>query len=414
MALSFTKPPGEPAPSPAKAVTVVAPTPTPVKATAPAVSPVKPSASELLQVLAAIKKKHGEGTYTRGTDIPDVLRMATGIFEVDVALGGGFPRGRYSIIYGPEGSGKTNLMYCAMATAQRLPPPNNKAVLVDLEDTFDPKWAQQFGVDTDALIVIKPSYGEQAMDLIDALIVADDVAFMGVDSLAMVISTKEINQSSENFDVGTAAILIKRMCNKLILALSEEKKRGHAPCVIFINQTRMKIGVMFGDPETIPGGQTMKFLSSMTVRVYGKNKIDKAENPDLAAFKETHMVVKKAKVPVNKMAVDYDMCVMAHGVLRPGQSDSWNTVADHLKKLGSLANTGKGWSLLGKVYPTLVPIKDKYQSDDAFCKQLQKIITDSYIGKGVLVEATGAAAGAKSFAAKNEQVDPETGEITEL
>jgi recombination protein RecA len=429
MALNLTpKTPAQAAPSPATPPTAVTPTPpttpaaqTPPAASTPAAVPkpavqstAKPGASELQKVLDAIKKKHGEGTFTRGTDIPDVTRTATGIFEVDLALGGGFPNGRYSILYGPEGSGKTNLMYCAMATAQRRPPPCNKAVLVDLEDTFDPKWAQQFGVDTDNLIVVKPSYGEQAMDLIDALIVADDVAFMGVDSLAMVISTKEINQSAESFDVGTASILIKRMCNKMILALSEEKKRGHAPCVIFINQTRVKIGVMFGDPETIPGGQTMKFLSSMTVRVYGKNKVDKAVNPDLAAFKETHMVIKKAKVPVNQMATDYNMCVLEQDYLRPGQSDSWNAVSEHLKKLGQLVNTGKGWSLLGKIYPTLVPIKDRYQQDTLFCNQLQKLVTDSFIGKGVLVGATGAAGSSGTFEAKNEKIDPETGEIIEL
>lgn len=348
--------------------------------------------SELLAVLKAIEKEKGDKVVVKGNTIPQVERIPTGVFEFDLATGGGFPCSRYSIVYGPESSGKTNIAYCAAAAAQRMPPPCNVAVWVDLEGTFDPEWAAHFGVDTEALVLVKPAYGEEAVDLIDALIHAEEVAFLAVDSLAVVVSSKEVEQSVEKFDVGTAAILVKRLCNKLVIALSMEARRGHRPAVVLINQTRMKIGVMFGDPETMPGGQTMKFLSSLTVRLYGKNKMDKTISPELPAFKETKAVIKKAKVPVTRYDFDYEMGLLPQvGV---GKTNSWNTVLGHLKDMGALSKLGaKGWQLYGEEFPTLVPIQARYEDDQAFRTLLHTKITESQAGKFFLIEAEGAAAG---------------------
>jgi recombination protein RecA len=274
-----------------------------------------------------------------------------------------------------------------------MPAPCNKVVWIDLEGTFDPSWAALFGIDVDELIVVKPSYGEEAVDMVDALIQADDVALLVLDSLAVVVASKEIEQSAEKFDVGTAAILVKRMCNKLVIALSKEAKRDHTPAVILINQTRFKVGVMFGDPETMPGGQTMKFLSSLTVRLYGKNKMLKEVSADMPAFKETNAVIKKAKVPVTKMVFDYEMVVFPHDGLRVGETRSWNKVSSELKQLGHLEKTPKGWKLLGHEYQTLAVIQDTYEAEDAFAAKLQKMVIDSSKGKVFLVEAEGAAKG---------------------
>ena len=349
---------------------------------------------ELATIMAAIRKTKGENLIIQGSAVQVVERIPTGMFEVDLALGGGFPRGRYSIVYGPEGSGKTNLTYCMIANAQRLPPPCNKAVFVDLEGTFDPEWAKMFGIDVDELIVVKPSYGEEAMDMIDALVRADDVAALVVDSLAVVVSTKEMEQSSEKFDVGTTAILIKRMCNKLIMALSQEQKRGHTPCVILLNQTRFKVGVMFGDPETMPGGKTMLFLSSLTIRVYGKNKIMKEVHPELAAFKETAAVIKKAKVPITRLSFDYEMCVYPHDGLGVGETRSWSKLQAQLQELGHLVK-GKTWTLTlpNKTIsaPTLVTLQDTYESDPEFAQACQALVINSSKGKMFLHAAEGAA-----------------------
>jgi recombination protein RecA len=362
-------------------------------AVAPADVPASPKkTSELQTLLAQIHKEKGEKVVIKGNEQPVVARLPTGVFEFDFATGGGFPRGRYSIVYGPESSGKTNICYKAARNAQQLPEPCNKVVWVDLEGTFDPDWCRQFGVDPEQIVLVKPSYGEEAVDLIDALVRADDVALLVVDSLATVISTKEIEQSAEKFDVGTAAILVKRMCNKLVLALSEEGKRGHNPAVVLINQTRFKIGVMFGDPETMPGGQTMKFLSSLTVRLYGKNKIAKEVNPEVPAFKETNMVIKKAKVPILRSTIEYDMCMLAHGNLAVGETDSWNKVSGMLKNSGALVKPdAKGWELFGIKHPTLVVFQDTYEADVDFAIKCQTAVVNAYSGEATLLAAEGAA-----------------------
>ena len=347
-------------------------------------------------VMAQIRKSKGDNVVIMGNQVPVVQRIPTGMFEFDKAVGGGFPRGRYSIIYGPEGSGKSNACFCAAAQAQRMPAPCNKVVLIDLEGTYDAEWVSMFGVNPDELIVVKPSFGEEAVDLLDALVRADDVILVIVDSLAVIVASKEIQQSAEKFDVGTSAILIKRMCNKLVIALNEEGKRGHAPAVVMINQTRNKIGVMFGSDETMPGGQTMKFLSSLTIRVSGKNKIVKEVHPDLAAFKETSAVIKKAKVPITSLAFEYEMCVYPSSDLSVGQTNSWNHVSSDLKQLGHLSKVPKGWKLEGPglktmEMPTLVTFQDTYLSDASFSTLLQSWIINSHKGKMFLVAASDAA-----------------------
>lgn len=351
----------------------------------PAVSLPKKT-GELAGILAAINKKKPNTLYV-GSAIPRVERLATSVFEFDLATGGGFPKGRISIVYGPESSGKSNICYDAAAVAQAGPAHCNKVIWVDLEGTFDPAWAGEFGVDVDALIVVKPGYGEEAVDLCDALVRADDVALLVIDSIAAIVSNKEVGQSVETMDVQGSATLVKRLCNKFAVALSEEGKRGHFPAVVLLNQTRFKIGVMFGDPETMPGGQTMKFLSSLTVRLYGKNLMDKNVSTEIPAFKETSAVIKKAKVPVNKISFTYDMAMIKQFDLGIGETNSFNLVKGHLQAMGYLTKDIKhGWTLLGKTYPTLAIIQDTYLAERSFALKLQALVIDHFMPSAVLVE----------------------------
>jgi recombination protein RecA len=338
----------------------------------------KGSGVTLAAVLAGIKKEKGDKVAVTARNIPLVKRIPTNIFEFDLATGGGFPCARYSIVYGPESSGKTNAVFCAIAAAQRMPPPCNKAVFVDLESAFDPAWAAQFGINIDELIVIRPAYGEEACDLVDAVVRAEDVAFVAVDSLAAIIGIKEVEQSAEKFDVGTSPLLIKRMCTKLVAALSAEEKNGHTPAVVLLNQTRMEIGKMFGNPEKMPGGKAMLFYSCLTVRLSGKNKVVKALGVDVPAFKETSARIVKAKVQVIRSEFEYDLCMLPHENLKVGDTDSWNSVAAYLKSMGMLAkaDNGKGWDLFGMNKPTLVYYQDMYATDPAFKLQCQQAIVD--------------------------------------
>lgn len=346
----------------------------------------KPPSGTLNDVLAGIRKDKGDKVVVRGNKIPVVRRLPTGIFEFDFYSGGGFPCGRYSIVYGPESSNKTNLCLKAVAAAQRQTPPCNKAIWVNVEQSFDPIWAEKMGVDTKALHVVQAGYGEEAIDLVDALVRAEDVAIVVVDSMAGLIASKEIANSVEQYDIGSSALLIKRMVNKLMIAFCEEQKRDHDPCVLLINQTRFKPGVMFGDPETMPGGEAQKFLSSLRVRLSAKNVLNKATNTVM--FKDTKVTVKKAKIPVRAAAFDFSLCVHAHDDLQIGDTDSFNMVKSHLQALNLLAKTPKGYVIQKTEFPTLTAMQERYMKDEKFKRVLQGMVIESYKDKMVLVEET--------------------------
>ena len=342
--------------------------------------------TNLAAILAAIHKEKGPQTVVRGDNMPTVTRLPSGLFEFDFFTGGGFPEGRYSIVYGPESSGKTNLAWRAIRQAQRRPPPCNKAVYVNVEQSYDPIWAMKMGVDVGLLEVVNSLYGEETIDLVDALVRAEDLACIVVDSLAAIIPSKEIAQSVETADVGTSSLLIKRLCNKLMYAFGEESRRGHFPCVILINQTRYKIGVLFGDPETMPGGEAQKFLSSLRVRLYGKNEIIKTVNPNLPCFKDTNVVIKKAKVPVLSQAFSYKQCLYAHDGLEIGETRSWNMLSGYLKSLGQLTKTTKGWNLQGENFQTLADAQNVYEAQPKIMAEWQHLVIDAFKAQSILID----------------------------
>lgn len=348
-------------------------------------------ASEVAAVIASINKSASTGVVLRGADVPHIERIPTGIFEVDMALGGGFPIGRINIIYGPEGSGKSNLCACVAANAQKFPIECNKVIWFDLEGTMDPSWMAKFGIDLAQLIVIRPATGEDCSDYVDAFCRASDTALIVIDSIAVLSSTKEIDQSAQNFDVGTASLLVKRMVNKLCWAFSAENGRGHRPTVLFVNQTRFKIGVIMGDPETMPGGQAMKFNSSLTLRLYGTGKVDQKHHPTLPVFRNTVAVVKKSKVPIRAVKFEYDFCVVPHGHLGVGDTDSWNLIKARLQADGVLAGKTGAYTLFGKTYPILEPMRDLYYSDNAFKLKCQAKVLAAIKDVIVTVQAEGAA-----------------------
>lgn len=371
--------------------TAVPAKPEPIKAE-PKAKDKKVEAGNLAEVLAGIRKTKGDKVVVPGNIIPTVRRLPTGIFEFDFYLGGGFPCGRYSIVYGPESGNKTNVCLKAAVSAQRLPEPCNKVVWVNIEQSFDPIWAEKMGVDTKKLLIVNAGYGEEAIDIVDAIVRADDVALIVVDSMAGLIASKEIASSVEKYDIGTSALLIKRMVNKLMIGFCEEAKRGHDPCVILINQTRFKPGQLFGDPETMPGGEAQKFLSSLRIRLRATNVIDKATNN--IQFKETHVTVKKAKILVRAASFDFSLCVQAHDDLNIGDTDSFTMVKSHLQALSILEKDAKGWKLTIPgisskgvvIFPTITVIADKYQKDLAFRHLLQQTVIENYKEHLLMVE----------------------------
>jgi recombination protein RecA len=237
-----------------------------------------------------IEKQHGKGaimklgTASLATDIPVI---PTGSISLDMALGvGGLPKGRVVEIYGPESSGKTTLALHAIANAQKR---GGIAVLIDAEYAFDALYAKNLGVDIDNLLVSQPDTGEQALEITDTLIRSGAVDIIVIDSVAALVPAAEIEGEMGDSHMGLQARLMSQALRKLTGIISKSKT-----CLIFINQLRMKIGVMFGNPETTTGGNALKFYASVRIDVRR-----------IAAIKDGDNVIgsrTRAKVVKNKVA----------------------------------------------------------------------------------------------------------------
>src|SRR5579863_3757539 len=214
------------------------------------------------QALVAMDKQFGKGTVLRlGADnaVP-VAVISTGCLSLDVALGvGGFPRGRVIEVFGPESSGKTTMALQAIAQAQKL---GGAAAFIDAEHALDPIYARKLGVDIDNLLVSQPDHGEQALEITAALIRSGGVDIVVVDSVAALVPKAELEGDMGDPQMGMQARLMSQALRKLTAIVSKSRT-----CLIFINQIREKIGVMFGNPETTTGGRALKFYSSIRLDI---------------------------------------------------------------------------------------------------------------------------------------------------
>ncbi|MBS0266108.1 MAG: recombinase RecA [Planctomycetes bacterium] len=226
--------------------------------------PVSDSADRKMldNALGQIEKAFGRGSIMKLNDSVNtpIAGIPTGALSLDLAMGGhGFPRGRIIELFGPESSGKTTLALHVIANAQRL---GGIAAFIDAEHALDPSWAKRLGVDLEDLLVSQPSYGEEALQIAEMLIKSNAVDCIVVDSVAALVPKAELDGEIGDSHVGLQARMMSQAMRKLTGAIARSKT-----CVIFINQIREKIGVMFGSPETTPGGRALKFYSSCRVDV---------------------------------------------------------------------------------------------------------------------------------------------------
>ncbi len=250
----------------------------------------KNKASAVEHAVGQIEKQHGKGAIMRlgsASLAVDVPTIPTGSISLDMALGvGGLPKGRIVEIYGPESSGKTTLALHAIASVQKA---GGIAVLIDAEYAFDALYAKNLGVDIDNLLVSQPDTGEQALEIADTLVRSGAVDIIVIDSVAALVPAAEIEGDMGDSHMGLQARLMSQALRKLTGILSKSKT-----CLIFINQLRMKIGVMFGNPETTTGGNALKFYSSVRIDIRR-----------IAAIKDGDNVIgnrTRAKVVKNKVA----------------------------------------------------------------------------------------------------------------
>lgn len=341
----------------------------------------------VLDMLKTFQKDKGDSIGSVGGQLVNATRIPTGLFPLDLALGGGFPRGKVTSIFGPESSNKTNIALRAIAMHQMLWP-ELLCVFVDLENEFNPEWAALLGVDTSRLVVLKPAYAEECVDLVEGMLHAHDVGLVVLDSIAAMVSTAELEKSAEGAIVGGVGTIIGKLYRKTIAAFIEAEKQGRYPSLFYINQITTKIGVMFGNPETEPGGNKPRFQSAIRLRVHGANVMDKTVSDVMPVAKEVNFVVKKWKTPILAASGKFVMATQPHKGLQIGQCDDFNTVSEYLKAYGKFekGEKNKGWDIYGEHYDTIAPFKERLYGDPMFGSQVRQFIINTMLKQGVLEE----------------------------
>ncbi len=277
--------------------------------------------------IAQIQKQFGKGAVMRLGErgsVEDIPVIPTGSIAVDIATGvGGIPRGRIIEIYGPESSGKTTLALHMIASAQK---DGGMAAFVDAEHALDPVYAKKLGVNVDDLLISQPDYGEQALEIVDALVRSGALDLIVVDSVAALVPKAEIDGEMGDSHVGLQARLMSQALRKLTANINKTRTS-----LVFINQIRMKIGVMYGNPETTTGGTALKFYSTMRMEIRRGTPLK--EGTDLIGNRTKVKIVKNKIAPPFK-EVEFDI-YYGEGISREGSLIDLAAAVDIIEKSGS-------------------------------------------------------------------------------
>ena len=318
----------------------------------------------LEQVLNDIEKQFGKGSIMKLGDNKHmkVDVVSSGVLSLDIALGvGGYPKGRIIEIYGPESSGKTTFALHAIAEVQKT---GGRAAFIDAEHALDPVYAERLGVNIDDLLLSQPDTGEQALEICDALVRSEAISIIVIDSVAALVPQAEIDGEMGDSHVGLQARLMSQALRKLNGTISKTNTT-----VIFINQLREKVGVMFGNPETTTGGRALKFNSSVRLEIRRSEQLKMGDG--VVGNKTSVKVVK------NKVAPPFKSCVVdimyGEGVSREGE------VIDLASEAGVLDKTGAWYSYQGeKLGQGKENVKLLLKDNPELCDELEKKVREYY------------------------------------
>ena len=332
-----------------------------------------PLSEALLDALASIQKSHGEGSIMRMGDRNEAVveGISTGSLGLDICIGGkGLPRGRVIEIFGPESSGKTTLTLHVVANAQRQ---GGVCAFIDAEHALDPQYAKRLGVDLDSLLISQPDNGEQALDICETLAKSGAVDVIVIDSVAALVPKAEIEGEMGDSFVGLQARLMSQALRKLTAVTAKSKTT-----LVFINQIREKIGVMFGSPETTTGGRALKFYSSVRIDIRRIGQIKDGEEPIGARTKAT-VVKNKVAPPFKKCEFDI---LFNEGINRLGELIDLGVETNFLKRSGTWISYGE--TRLGQGREKA---RDFLRENPTLAKEIEELLTASVLKRSAAVLA---------------------------
>ena len=333
------------------------------KKTAPAAASLNPDKKKALETaIAKIERDYGKGTIMRlGDDIPvNVEALSTGSLSLDLALGiGGVPKGRIVEIYGPEASGKTTLALHVVASAQKA---GGEAAYIDVEHALEPAYARALGVDIDSLLISQPDTGEQALDITESLVRSGAVDVVVVDSVAALIPRTELEGEIGDSVVGVLARLMSQAMRRLAGAISKNNCT-----VIFINPLRQKIGVMYGNPETTPGGLALKYYASVRIDV---RRVESLKVGGEVIGNHTRAKVVKNKVAPPFKEAEFDI-MYGEGISRVGE------IIDLGVKLDIIDKGGAWFTIRDQRLQGRDAAKKYLQDNPEVCEEIEKEIRDN-------------------------------------
>lgn len=303
--------------------------------------------SELGDLMSQVNKSMGDRFIIPAKKLPDFTVVDSGIFLLDYALLGGLGQSSINMIYGYEASGKTTVALRYIAGAQRKYP-DKKALFVDLEGTFDCLWAEACGIDLDRLYVARPDTGEQAVDMIEGAMLANDASIIVMDSMPALSPSKILTKSAEDATMAERARLLGTLCTKCLSAISKGSKKGHRPIFLMINQFRTNIATMFGDKRMLPGGQQPKYACRTMIEIKKvKEHLVKSESgSEIVDYNDVAFKIKKHKSGMGIAAGEFKLVRNATNELGSAAIDEVQAVSNIARKYSLQTGAGSSHKLV--------------------------------------------------------------------